>query len=83
MWARDPTPESIQRLEQEVHTGAVIRERSHIPITEVYAYETKCDNVVGVPFTIIELIPRDTAMDSSGGYTTHKGSDISSTLSPD
>jgi len=51
----------------------VVRERSQIPVPEVYAYEANCDNAVGVPFILLEFMPRDTAMDSFGGYSTHKG----------
>lgn len=68
-----PTPESAERLVQEVHTMTVVRERSAIPVPEVYAYEANCDNPVAVPFMIIEFIPGNTAMDSFGGYDEHKG----------
>jgi len=67
------TPESSQRLEQEVHTMSVVRERSQIPVPEVYAYEVNCKNIVGVPFMLMEFIPGDTVMDSFGGYEVHRG----------
>lgn len=68
-----PTPESTERLVQEVHTMAVVRERSAIPVPEVFAYEANCVNPVAVPFIIMEFIPGNTAMDSFGGYNEHKG----------
>ncbi len=67
------TPESLLRLEQEVHTIQVIRERSNIRVPEVFAYESNCSNAVGAGFTITDFIPADTAMDSSGGWPIHKG----------
>uniref|UniRef100_A0A0B7K1Q4 Aminoglycoside phosphotransferase domain-containing protein n=1 Tax=Bionectria ochroleuca TaxID=29856 RepID=A0A0B7K1Q4_BIOOC len=44
-----------------------VRKRSTIPVPEVYAYEPTHDNVVGVPFILMEFIPGNTAMDSFGG----------------
>ncbi|KAI0398907.1 kinase-like protein [Xylaria palmicola] len=67
------TAESTERLVHEVHTMAVVRERSEIPVPEVYAYESNCDNSVAVPFILMEFVPGDTAMDSFGGYNVHRG----------
>ncbi|KAI9784714.1 MAG: hypothetical protein M1816_000717 [Peltula sp. TS41687] len=67
------TPESTERLVREVYTMAMVRERSKIPVPEVYAYEANCDNPVEVPFIIMEFIPGNTAMDSFGGYDVHRG----------
>ncbi|KAF5139258.1 hypothetical protein E5D57_003051 [Metarhizium anisopliae] len=78
----DPTPESIQRLEQEVHTMSVVRERSEIPVPEVYAYEANYDNVFGAPFMLMEFLPGDTIMDSFGGYQVHRGK-IPQNFTPD
>ncbi|EFY84768.1 hypothetical protein J3459_016577 [Metarhizium acridum] len=78
----NPTPESIQRLEQEVHTMSVVRERSEIPVPEVYAYEANYDNVFGAPFMLMEFLPGDTIMDSFGGYEVHKGK-IPENFTPD
>lgn len=50
----------------------VARERSDIPIPEVYAHEISCA-VSGAPFILMEFIPGDTAMDSFGGYDMHRG----------
>lgn len=82
MQLQKPTPESIQRLEQEVHTMSVVREQSEIPVPEVYAYEANCDNVVGVPFMLMEFLPGNTIMDSFGGYEAHKGR-IPDTVKPE
>lgn len=78
----NPTPESIQRLEQEVHTMSVVRERSEIPVPEVYAYAANYDNVFGAPFMLMEFLPGDTIMDSFGGYQVHKGK-IPENFTPD
>jgi hypothetical protein len=67
------TPASLQRLIQEVHTIQVIRERSKIPVPEIFAYETSGNSAVGVAFMIMEFVPADTAMDSFGGWAVHKG----------
>ena len=66
------TPEALERLECEVHTMAVARELSEIPVPEVYACELDC-SVAGAPFMLMEFIAGDTAMDSFGGYDVHKG----------
>ncbi|TWU70760.1 hypothetical protein ED733_001793 [Metarhizium rileyi] len=68
-----PTPESVKRLEQEVHTMSVVRERSKILVPHVYAYEANCDNVIGIPFILMEFLPGNTIMDSFGGYEVHRG----------
>lgn len=67
------TTESLQRLIHEVCTIQVIRKQSAIPVPEIFAYETSCDNNIGVAFMIMEYIPADTAMDSFGGWQVHKG----------
>tara|TARA_R110002003_G_scaffold88_9_gene7112 strand:+ start:1454 stop:2020 length:567 start_codon:yes stop_codon:yes gene_type:complete len=64
---------SAERLEQEVHTIEVIRERSKIPVPEVFWYDASCNNVVGVPYMLLEFIPADSAMDSFGGHKVHRG----------
>ncbi|KAF2182611.1 hypothetical protein K469DRAFT_669624 [Zopfia rhizophila CBS 207.26] len=69
----ESTPESLQRLVHEVHTIQVVRDRSKIPVPEVFAYEANCSNAVGVAFMIMESIPGDTAMDSFGGWCEHRG----------
>ena len=62
-----PTPESCQRLLHEVHTMAVVRAISAIPVPEAFSYEASCDHAVGVAFMLVEFIPGDTATDSFGG----------------
>ncbi len=52
---------------------AVVREKSKIPVPEIYSYEANCDNSVAVPFILMEFIPGDTATDSFGGYKVHNG----------
>jgi hypothetical protein len=70
---RRATADSLQRLIQEVHTIEVIRERSTIPVLEIFAYDASDNNAVGVAFMIMEFIPADTAMDSFGGWPVHRG----------
>jgi aminoglycoside phosphotransferase (APT) family kinase protein len=67
------TPESIYRLIREVSTLQLVRERSKVPVPEVFAYEANDANPVGVPFMIMEYIPGSTAMHSFGGWATHGG----------
>lgn len=61
------SPDAAECLQCEVHTMTTVRKRSTIPVPEVYAYEPTHDNVVGVPFILMEFIPGNTAMDSFGG----------------
>ena len=68
-----PTPESCQRLLQEVNTMAVVRSQSRIPLPTVFAYQANCYHAVGVAFMLMEFIPGNTAMDSFGGWDKHKG----------
>ena len=51
---------------------AVVRERSNIPVPEVYAYKVNCDHPVAVPFIIMDFLPRDKAIDPFGGYEVHR-----------
>jgi aminoglycoside phosphotransferase (APT) family kinase protein len=67
------TEETLERLSTEVHTMAVVRQRSSLPVPEVYAYENNTNNEVGVPFILMEFIPGNTIMDSFGGYEQHQG----------
>lgn len=39
----------------------------------IFAYEADTKNRVGVPFIFMELFPANTAMDSAGGYSVHRG----------
>ncbi|KAF1812192.1 hypothetical protein P152DRAFT_458596 [Eremomyces bilateralis CBS 781.70] len=68
-----PCPDSLQRLMNEIHTIQVIREQTRIPVPEIFAYGASCNNAIGVAFMIMEFIPADTAMDSFGGWSVHRG----------
>ncbi|KAI0619222.1 Protein kinase-like domain protein [Pyrenophora tritici-repentis] len=70
---RKVTAESCKRLVTEVHTIQIVRERSNIPVPEVFGYNVSYDSPAGVPFMLLEYIPADTVMDSFGGYELHKG----------
>jgi hypothetical protein len=68
-----PTPESCQRMLNEVHTMAAVRSRSKIPVPQVFTYDTTGESGVGAALMLMEFVPGDTAMDSFGGWATHKG----------
>ncbi|KAK4032226.1 hypothetical protein C8A01DRAFT_41338 [Parachaetomium inaequale] len=71
---KPPTPASSQRLLTEVHTMAAVRSKSGIPVPEVFAYDAAGEESgVGAAFMLMEFVPGDTAMDSFGGWETHKG----------
>lgn len=63
------------RLRSEVHTMQLIHERCgpRLPVPRIFAYETDAHNEVGVPFILMEMLQADTAMDSAGGYSVHRG----------
>ncbi len=67
------TPASKERLLQEVHTISLLRERTTIPVPEVFGYESDNSNPVGAAFMLMEFVPGDTAMDSFGGWHKHHG----------
>ncbi|KAF1816048.1 hypothetical protein P152DRAFT_491930 [Eremomyces bilateralis CBS 781.70] len=69
---KQPTREFLQRLIHEIHAIEVLRGRSKIPVSEIFAYEAS-NNVAGVAFMIMEFIPADTAIDSFGSYFVHRG----------
>ena len=67
------TAESTKRLLHEVHTLSLVRERSRIPVPQVYGYESTDKNAVGAAFFLLEFIPGNTAMDAFGGWDFHGG----------
>lgn len=50
-----------------------IKERSVLPVPQVFAYEVDETNPVRVPFILMELLPGSVAMDALGGYNVHRG----------
>ncbi|OAT13807.1 hypothetical protein BDBG_08936 [Blastomyces gilchristii SLH14081] len=70
---RECNSESIKHLLHEVHTLALIREQTRIPVPQVFGYELSRVNIVGAAFMIMEFIPGNTAMDAFGGWHVHKG----------
>ena len=52
---------------------AIVRERTNIPVPQVFGYETNDSNLVGVAFILMEFLPGNVAMDADGGYETHNG----------
>ncbi|KFY68165.1 hypothetical protein V498_10727 [Pseudogymnoascus sp. VKM F-4517 (FW-2822)] len=62
-----------KKLQSEVDTMAIVRERTNIPVPQVFGYETNDSNPVGVAFILMEFLPGNVAMDADGGYETHNG----------
>ncbi|CAN8105949.1 unnamed protein product [Discula destructiva] len=46
---------------------------SKLPVPRVFAYKADAEDEIGVPLTLMELLPANTAMDSAGGYDAHRG----------
>lgn len=67
--------QDLMSLSTEVDTMQLIYERcgSDLPVPRIFAYEADTKNRAGVPFILMELLPANTAMDSAGGYTVHRG----------
>lgn len=61
------------KLRSEVDVMQLIKDRSNVPIPQIFAYEVNEDNEIGVPFILMEFLSGNTAMDAAGGYETHKG----------
>lgn len=66
------TPSSRKRLLHEVHTLSIVRERTDIPVPEVFGYEASGETI-GRAFMLMEFVPGSTAMDSCGGWEAHHG----------
>ncbi|KAL4886415.1 kinase-like domain-containing protein [Aspergillus karnatakaensis] len=64
---------SSTKLAAEVATMQYIKEHSNLPLPRVFAYEADEDNLVGVSFILMELLPGIVAMDALGGYEVHRG----------
>ncbi|KAH8196701.1 hypothetical protein TruAng_009130 [Truncatella angustata] len=61
------------KLRSEIAVMQFIKDRSDLPVPEIFAYEVDENNAIGVPFILMEFIPGSTAMDAAGGYENHKG----------
>lgn len=69
---RECTPNSKERLLHEVHTLSIVRERTDIPVPEVFGYEASGETI-GRAFMLMEFVPGNTGMDSFGGWHAHHG----------
>lgn len=69
---RESTPSSKERLLHEVHTLSIVRERTDIPVPEVFGYEAGGETIGGA-FMLMEFVPGNTGMDSFGGWDAHHG----------
>ncbi|KFY66895.1 hypothetical protein V496_01880 [Pseudogymnoascus sp. VKM F-4515 (FW-2607)] len=70
---RKSTELLAKKLQREVDAMAIVRERTNIPVPQVFGYETNDSNQVGVAFILMEFLPGNVAMDADGGYETHNG----------
>jgi len=62
--ARFPLPDySPKRMESEIATMKYIRERTTIPIPDVYAYNFNSDNPIGVPYMLMNKLPGERLCD--------------------
>lgn len=68
-----PTPASASQLQSEADTVALIRERTGIPVPQIFGYDTLDKTDVGVPFMLMEYVPGIVAMDMDGGWDAHRG----------
>lgn len=66
------TSDSKKRLLHEVQTLSLLRERTDIPVPEIFGYEISGD-IIGRSFMIMEFVPGSTAMDAFGGWKVHNG----------
>jgi hypothetical protein len=70
---RPSTAESAQRMKSEIDTMVLLRQRSAVPVPEVYYFELDDDNAVGRAFVLMECVPGNAAMDLDGGHSHHHG----------
>lgn len=70
---RKSTERLAKKLQREVDAMAIVRERTNIPVPQVFGYEINDSNSVGAAFILMEFLPGNVAMDADGGYKTHNG----------
>ncbi len=51
----------------------ILRERTKVPVPQVFGYEIDSNNPTGGAFVLMEFFPGNSAMDASGGYEVHRG----------
>ena len=68
-----PTSASAKQLQSEVDTMGLIRNRTKIPVPQVYGSDPYSKTGVGIPFIMMEHILGIVAMDFDGGWTAHHG----------
>ncbi|KAK3368594.1 hypothetical protein B0H63DRAFT_441835 [Podospora didyma] len=66
------TPELAAKMQVEVDTMSLLRERTEVPIPKVFGYEVDTDNPVGVAFMLTEFLPGMVAMEADGGFAVHR-----------
>ncbi|KAL7804899.1 kinase-like domain-containing protein [Trichoderma aethiopicum] len=56
-WGSGMTPIAAQAMESQVATMRLIRNKTNIPVPEIYAFDTTADNEIGAPFLCMSFLP--------------------------
>ncbi|KAF6782191.1 hypothetical protein CSOJ01_16020 [Colletotrichum sojae] len=56
-WGSHHTPEAAAAMESQAATLRLIRERTAVPVPEVYALDVTADNEIGAPYFCMSFIP--------------------------
>ncbi|KAL5365393.1 hypothetical protein BJX96DRAFT_181678 [Aspergillus floccosus] len=64
---------SASLLQAEIDTMALVRDKTGIPIPNVFGYELTDANEIGAAFVLMEFLPGPSAMDAEEGYESHHG----------
>jgi aminoglycoside phosphotransferase (APT) family kinase protein len=70
---RESTLRLATRRQNEVNVMKILRERTKVPVPQVFGYEIDSNNPTGGAFVLMEFFPGNSAMDASGGYEVHRG----------
>ncbi|KAJ5691108.1 hypothetical protein N7488_011843 [Penicillium malachiteum] len=60
------------KLEAEVGTLQFIKQHSDLRVPRIFAYETDENNLMGVAFMLMELLPSSVAIDANSGYELYR-----------
>ncbi|PTB81791.1 hypothetical protein M440DRAFT_1396958 [Trichoderma longibrachiatum ATCC 18648] len=56
-WGSGMTPTAAQAMESQVATMQLIRNRTSIPVPEIYAFDTTANNEIGAPYLCMSFLP--------------------------
>ena len=68
-----PTERTARKLQSEIDTMVLVRERTQIPVPKVFGYEIDDKHGIGVAFMLTDFLPGNVAIDLNGGYAVHQG----------